>query len=171
MSTQVDSSSIQVSTSVISSAITSSTSDGQSGTDTLSGSHVQFIIHGHDLVTLTAGSNYDFISMKAGGAVVLNGSHNTVAGEGSLSVTEAPGASYNTFNLGAVVTTFTGKDIQPTDIFNLSGFTQADIVAGFAQLSPQSETLTISHPGSASIAFGFSQQNGQMPTIGQFHAV
>jgi hypothetical protein len=169
MSTQVNLSSIQVSTHVISSA-----SDGQSGTDTLSGSHVQFIIHGHDLVTLTAGSNYDFIIMKAGGAVVLNGSHNTVAGAGSLSVTEAPGASYNTFNLGAVVTTFTGNDIQPTDIFNLSGFTQADIVAGFAhivRLSPQSETLTISHPGSASIAFGFPQQNGQMPTIGQFHAV
>jgi hypothetical protein len=169
MSTQVSVSSMQVSTS----AITSSTSNSQSGTDTLSGSHMQFIIYGHDLVTLIAGSNYDSISMKAGGAVVLNGSHNTVAGAGSLSATEAPGASHNTFNLGPAVTTFAGNDIQPTDIFNLGGFTQADITAGFAhmvRLSPQSETLTISHPGGASIAFGFSQQNGQMPTIGQFHA-
>ncbi|HJS99529.1 MAG TPA: hypothetical protein VJ756_10580 [Terriglobales bacterium] len=134
---------------------------------------MQFIIYGHDLVTLTAGSNYDSISMKAGGAVILNGSHNTVTVAGSLSVTEAPGANYNIFNLGAAVTIFAGNNIQPTEIFNLSGFTQADIAAGFAhivRLSPQSETLTISHPGSASIAFGFSQQNGQMPTIGQFHA-
>ena len=136
-------------------SVTISTTSGQNGVATLGGSQMSFV------------------SMEPGGTLVLNGGHATVTGTGDLSVVEkTTSQGYNTFDLGAAVTSFSGVDIQAGDIFNLSGFTAADIAAGFAhaQTSGLRETLTISHAGGGSIAFGFLGEHGTLPTISQFHA-
>jgi hypothetical protein len=136
-------------------SVTISTTSGQNGVDTLGASQMSFV------------------NLEAGGTLVLNGGHTTVTGTGDLSVVEeATGQGYNTFDLGAAVTSFSGVNIQAGDIFNLSGFTVADIAAGFAHVHTNGlrETLTISHAGGGSIAFGFLGEHGTLPTISQFHA-
>jgi len=154
-------------------SVTAFTTNGQNGVDTLGGSRMSFIVGSHDAVTLAAGSDQDTVDMEAGGTLVLRGGQATVTGAGDISVIEETnGQGYNVFDLSAAVTSFSGVNIQAGDVFNLRGFTAADIAAGFAhaQTNGLRETLTISHPGGGSIAFGFLGEQGTLPTVSQFHA-
>ena len=149
------------------------TTSGQNGVDALGGSQMSFIVGSHALVTLSAGSGQSMVNMGSGGTLLLNGGHTTVTGAGDLSVVEAAtGQGHNVFALGPTVTSFSGENIQASDIFTLHGFTAADIATGFAHVQTNGlrETLTISHPGGGSIAFGFLAEQGTLPTISQFHA-
>jgi len=148
------------------------TTSGQSGVGALGGPQMSFI-GSYDVVTLAAGSGQSMVDMGSGGTLLLNGGHTTVTGAGDLSVVEAAtGQGHNVFALGPTVTSFSGENIQASDVFTLHGFTAADIAAGFAhvQTNGPRETLTISHPGGGSIAFGFLAEQGTLPTISQFHA-
>jgi hypothetical protein len=168
----------------INASVTSSTVNGQSdgaysinsqnGYDTLSGSHMMFIVSTHDAMRFTPGSSHNFIDMRAGGSVVLNGDHNTVTGGGAIeAVDSSPASNHNTFTLGLGVTSFAGGNIQPSDVFKMVGFTKADIARAFAtrhQVSPQSEFLTFTHPGGATLHMGFTAEYPwALPMQGQFH--
>ena len=159
--------STQVSTSVITS---------QTGHDTLGGSHMRFIVQGHDVVLSGPGSDHNLIDLQEGGAVFLSGPNNTVSGRGDIAVAElGPRSNHNTFVIGPGVTSFSGANIQPSDVFRLYGFTKEDVASAFAskrQASPRSELLTLSHPGGATVrvALGF-EHPGDAPTIAQFHPV
>ena len=160
-----------MSTQVSASVITS-----QTGYDPLGGSHMTFIVQGHDVVLFSPGSDHNHIDMQKGGAVFLSGTNNTVNGRGDIAVAELdPRSNHNTFVIGPGVTSFSGANIQPSDVFRLYGFTKEDIASAFAnkrQVSPHSEFLTFSHPGGATVrvAFGFEHPR-DAPTIAQFHAV
>ena len=160
-----------MSTQVGASVITS-----QTGHDTLAGSHMRFIVQGHDVVSFSPGSDHNHIEMQKGSVVFLSGTGNTIIGRGDVAVAElGPRSNHNTFVIGPGVTSFSGANIQPSDAFRLYGFTREDIASAFAnkrQASPHSELLTFSHPGGATVrvALGFEHPR-DAPTIAQFHAV
>jgi len=159
--------STQVSTSVITS---------QTGHDTLGGSHMTFIVQGHDAVLFSPGSDHNRIDMQRGGAVFLSGTDNTVNGRGDIAVAEfGPRSNHNAFVIGPGVTSFSGANIQPSDVFRLYGFTKEDVASAFAskrQVSPRSELLTLSHPGGATVRVALAFEHpGDAPTIAQFHPV
>ena len=147
------------------------TTSGQSGVGALGGAQMSFV-GGHGAVTLAAGSGQTrVVDMGSGGTLLLDGGPATVTGAGGLSVVEAAtGQGHNAFALGPAITSFSGENIQASDVFTLYGFTAADIAAGFAhaQTNGPRETLTISHPGGGSIAFGFLAEQGALPMIAQF---
>ena len=170
-STQVN---VSITASTISGQVGSYSINGQNGTYTVGGSHIQFIDKAADIVSFSPGSSYNSIDMEGGGSVILNGSGNTVTGKGALAVVDSnPASNHNVFLLGAGVTSFDGGNIQPSDVFRLAGFTETDIAQAFAtkhQVSPQSEFLTFSHPGGATIQMGFTAEYPlALPTQGQFH--
>ena len=158
-----------MSTQVSASVITS-----QTGYDPLGGSHMRFIVQGHDVVLFSPGSDHNHVDLQKGGVVFLSGTDNTVNGRGDIAVAElGPRSNHNTFVIGPGVTSFSGANIQPSDVFRLYGFTKEDIASAFAskrQASPHLELLTLSHPGGATVrvALGF-EHPGDAPTIAQFH--
>ena len=148
----------------------------QTGHDALGGSHMRLIVQGRDVVFFSPGSDHNHVDLPKGGAVLLNGTNNTVNGRGYIAVAElGPQSNHNTFVIGPGVTSFSGANIQPSDVFRLYGFTKEDVASAFAskrQASPHLELLTLSHPGGATVrvALGFAHP-GDAPTIAQFHPV
>ncbi len=140
--------------------------------------NVTFDASGPVLVSYDAGDDGNTVALHQGGSVSFYGSNNTVTVEsGALSVGEQSDTdTNNVINVGAGVTSLDGWEIQPSDVINLTGYTQADIDAGFAGLdrsAPTAESLTISDAASgAKLSLTFqSQTGGNMPTESQFHAV